>query len=664
MVKHKGDGVQEIRLSEPESIDEPPDGAQLDSIRALFREHLCKAEEALAVQHRQALRAFETIVGSNQKPRGAYKPRLSKESLVFPGVTASKQAAWDVDDNSPKKRVSVSEKPALRSAATAQGAPKTSPKPPKDIDISDLGCDSQPVVELNLNRPFTPTEGAPELFGEPQRVKSWEGSVASVVSSNFAGINDETRKTMRHQQAAAKQAQKTLPDPKAQQNGQPKAVFADASAMKDKVRAAIMKPDFNIADFYHTTGIAQRIARMRFFENFTLLIIGLNALWIAIDTDKNPATTLFRAHWVFQVGENLFCVYFAFEVTVRFMAFKWKRDCVRDGWFIFDSALVIMMILETWLVGSVVYFMNIDSEVMADASIFRLLRMLRLTRMARMVRLLRAFPELLILVKGIAVAARSVFFTLVLLAIIIYLFAIAFVQLTEDTPDISQQYFPTVPDAMVTLLLHGALPDMADFVIDVSTSSIFNAFFALFFILLSSLTVLNMLVGVLCEVVSVVSSVEKEQMTVRFVKSKLLELIREGGIDEDQNGMISKPEFEELLTHPEAARILQEVGVDVVGLVDFADFIFHDEGVELSFPDFMELVLQLRSSNTATVKDIVDLRKFIVHVTQEQEEGLKESVHEVKEILDDRLQSTVQRAVSIALLNVTDQEDCASRDIV
>merc|ERR1712129_331694 len=32
---------------------------------------------------------------------------------------------------------------------------------------------------------------------------------------------------------------------------------------------------------------------------------------------------------------------------------------------------------------------------------------------------------------------------------------------------------------------------------------------------------------------------------------------------------------------------------------------------ELSFPLFMETVLQLRGSNNATVKDIVDLRKFM-----------------------------------------------------
>jgi hypothetical protein len=134
----------------------------------------------------------------------------------------------------------------------------------------------------------------------------------------------------------------------------------------------------------------------------------------------------------------------------------------------------------------------------------------------------------------------------------------------------------------------------------------------LFFILLSSLTVMNMLVGVLVEVVGVVSAVEKEEMTLSYVKSMLMSMLEDSEVDADENCKISKPEFERLLLKPKAARILQEVGVDVVGLVDFLDFIFKD-GTELSFPEFMDVVLQLRGTNNATVRDVVDLRKFVLN---------------------------------------------------
>merc|ERR1712228_761345 len=85
-----------------------------------------------------------------------------------------------------------------------------------------------------------------------------------------------------------------------------------------------------------------------------------------------------------------------------------------------------------------------------------------------------------------------------------------------------------------------------------------------------------------------------------------------GNLDEDRDGMISQAEFESLLLKPEAARIIQSVGVDVEELVDNADFIFNDARSTLNFHDFMDIILQLRGSNKATVKDLVSLRRVVL----------------------------------------------------
>jgi hypothetical protein len=271
-----------------------------------------------------------------------------------------------------------------------------------------------------------------------------------------------------------------------------------------------------------------------------------------------------------------------------------------------------MMVLELWVVNAVVAITTSGgdgSTAFGNTSAFRLVKVLRLTRMARMARLLRVMPELMILIKGISAATRSVFFTLCLLMILIYAFGIAFTQLCQDTP-LGDEYFETVPHAMASLLLRGTLPDLADFVNDCGREHMLLAVLMMFFILFSVLTVMNMLVGVLVEVVSVVSAVEKEQMTVHFVKSELLKLLNDTGLDQDGDQLISRSEFEALLSNPAAAKIIQEVGVDVVGLVDYGDHIFRNDE-DLSFPRFMEAILQLRGTNTATVRDMVDMRKFI-----------------------------------------------------
>lgn len=440
----------------------------------------------------------------------------------------------------------------------------------------------------------------------------------------------------------AKQGGNTGEHQKAMQEG-PHAVFIDATAMKEKVKEAVMRPEYNVMNFYKTEGIAQWLARHHWFENVTLSVIAFNALWIAVDTDRNKAPTLVVAHPVFIVAENFFCIYFTTEVVIRFFAFKNKHNCLRDAWFVFDSALVIMMVLETWVMSAVLILTDKGGGAdLGNASILRLVRLLRLTRMARMARLLRAMPELMILIKGISVATRSVFFTLCLLTIIIYIFSVAFAQLSEDT-FLEDEYFPDVLTSMSSLLLRGVLPDLYEFVSVCGQEHIAFAILVLFFVLLSSLTVMNMLVGVLVEVVSVVSSVEKEQMTVQFVKTMLLAMLQHSGIDADRNKHISRPEFESLLLKPEAARIIQEVGVDVVGLVDFADFIFKD-GIELTFAEFMEVVLQLRGSNTATVRDIVDLRKFVL--TQ-----LSEAVGNITSLVADNMNDIVKDAMFTAQMN-------------
>merc|ERR1712113_1161593 len=95
------------------------------------------------------------------------------------------------------------------------------------------------------------------------------------------------------------------------------------------------------------------------------------------------------------------------------------------------------------------------------------------------------------------------------------------------------------------------------------------------FVLVSSLMGLNMLIGVLCAVVTAVTAAEKEKILVTYVKSKLMGVLVR--LDEDGNGTISKDEFDQLVHIPEAVRALEELGVDVESLVALGDHLFQSE---------------------------------------------------------------------------------------
>lgn len=233
--------------------------------------------------------------------------------------------------------------------------------------------------------------------------------------------------------------------------------------------------------------------------------------------------------------------------------------------------------------------------------------------MCRMARLLRAMPELMILIKGLVSATRSVFFTLLMLCGLVYVFAILFTQLCIETK-VGEVYFSDVTHSAYTLLIYGALMDSIGAPLEaLGAESYILATFYLIFVLLATITVMNMLIGVLCEVVTTVAAVERETLTVMFVKGRLEKVIQM--IDEDGNGNVSKEEFAKILDDKSVVEALNEVGVDVEALVESSDILFVDEETgeekELSMLEFMKQVLQFRGNNGATVKDIVDLHKFI-----------------------------------------------------
>jgi len=397
------------------------------------------------------------------------------------------------------------------------------------------------------------------------------------------------------------------------------AVFSDAKEMKDKVRAnSLIENLSKETSAMHAlslkdSGFWAKLFKYKHFETVTLVVIVLNAIWMSVDTDHNEATVLAEADWPFQVAENFFCAFFTFELAVRFMALKRKTGAFRDAWFRFDFALVGLMITETWIMSLVVVVATEANGIgLEKVTILRLLRLVRLTRLTR---LMRAVPELLFMLKGLLEATRSVACTLSLLLAILYVFGIIMRQLSEGT-NMGKTYFHSVPAAMYTLLLNGTFLDsVRQTMDDIARESVLCAIVFLMNIVLAALTMTNMLVGVLCEVVSAVAATEKEGLAVNFVTSKVKTVLKQ--LDFNRDGLISKEEFQCILEHEEAVTALEAIGVDVLALVDFADFLFQSDrrgqafDKEFDFVEFMELVLKLRGDQGATVRDIVDLRKFI-----------------------------------------------------
>eukprot|EP00929_Paragymnodinium_shiwhaense_P114727 TRINITY_DN8321_c0_g1_i1.p1 TRINITY_DN8321_c0_g1~~TRINITY_DN8321_c0_g1_i1.p1 ORF type:complete len:735 (-),score=140.03 TRINITY_DN8321_c0_g1_i1:226-2430(-) len=406
--------------------------------------------------------------------------------------------------------------------------------------------------------------------------------------------------------------------------------FGGGEALRQQIKDALEREQYDVRNFYWDTGISQRIARSTIFENLTMVTVMLATIWIGVtaELDENSSSVL--------VIENGFALYFLFEWTVRFLSFKEKKNCVRDVWFIFDSALLCLIVLETWVMRIINTI--ILNQVSAENSLLRMLQVVRLTRMARLVRLLRWMPELVVLLKGIMLASRSVFFTLLLLLMIVYVFALTMKEFTSGTP-LGEDLFASVPDAMVSLLMGGVLPDQAEFVLRCGEEGFVFAFLSMIFVLFASLTVMNMLVGVLVDVVALVSNIENETMVIECVREKMERRFDELGLDADGDGCVSREEFQTMLMDVDTAVFLDSIGIDVMTLVEFSDVIIGEN--ELKFHEFIGALVAMRVGNPAKVKDIIDVRKFLINEFDHRLDQMRRQVDGVNKnvkALSERLQ--------------------------
>lgn len=385
------------------------------------------------------------------------------------------------------------------------------------------------------------------------------------------------------------------------------------------VIAQEMENRYDVKNFYKTTGWAQWIARHPVFENVTMTIIVIYALYMSIDADLNQATIITDTHPAFIACEQFFCMYFFVELLIRFLAFRKKCQSLKDAWFVFDLVLVVMMVAETWVMNIVILALaslgNSGTNFLGDASILRLARLMRLTRLLRMARLIRLLPELLILVKAIAAAGRSVGFTFLLLGVCVYVFAIA-LRMTLAGTAVGSDRFTNIPLSMHSLIMHGTFLDaVSDVMEELRTQNVLGFFMMYIFILISAVTIMNMLIGILCEVITAVADAEKNAMQVSLT-TEVLQTCLEAGADTDKDGNIDRDEFRGMMGNPRVRKVLKEVDVDVQTLANFVDVLFEDEDgglplAKLPFAEFMTRLLKLRGSNTATVKDLVDLRKWM-----------------------------------------------------
>jgi hypothetical protein len=394
-------------------------------------------------------------------------------------------------------------------------------------------------------------------------------------------------------------------------------LFPKVEEVQRCVDEALKKQCYDVEDHYLTEGVCQACARHCYFKDFMLFVIIANTLWIAVETDHNKAEILCKAPAIFQIVDNLFCIVFVTEILIRFLAFRNKWHAWRDNWFIFDGVLVAVMVWEAWTFPLLYLFLGLGSgagheppvaEVpgsiyISHAQILRTFRLVRLVRVARTTRLFQSIPELQVLAEGMIQGVRSVFVVLCLLMLVIYIFAVTFTMTlsgTEGAPGV----FDTVPQSVNFLLLCVLCGPDADFIQSLLAVHWIYYLLFLLFLSLALLVLMNMLIGILCDVVATAGQSAKEDTfmaEVEFQTSRLAEQL-----DRDGSGTISREEFDIMIKDQDLLCSFSELGVDIVSVAIFAKFLY-EQTDEISYINFAKLVGKFRGTKSACVKDMMDV---------------------------------------------------------
>lgn len=160
-------------------------------------------------------------------------------------------------------------------------------------------------------------------------------------------------------------------------------------------------------------------SKWRKFDSFFGFALVVNSIWIGVGTAYIvPSTTN-------ALVENTFLSIFLAELLLRsaFMG-KSMHLLFMDPWCIFDAFIIGLTFFDLWIAGTV--------DLPFPVGVLRLLRLLKLIKM---VRLVRAFKSLSILVEGMLHSAQTLFWTLLLLFISVYIWSILLKKLWEWSPD-------------------------------------------------------------------------------------------------------------------------------------------------------------------------------------------------------------------------------------
>lgn len=211
----------------------------------------------------------------------------------------------------------------------------------------------------------------------------------------------------------------------------------------------------------------------RVFEWTVVAVILFSALLAGAKTYDIPSQVSRTLIWL----DYAITLFFLLEISIRFLGEADKPDFFKSGWNIFDSLIVIASLVPIE-----------DSEL---AFVGRLLRIFRVLRMISII------PELRHLLNSLLKALPQLGYVALMMFIIVYIFAAIGTTLFEN---VNSFLWGDIAVSMLTLFRVMTFEDWTDVMYETMEVYPLSWIFYLLFIFLNTFAFLNMLIGIVVNV--------------------------------------------------------------------------------------------------------------------------------------------------------------------
>ncbi|GGN38205.1 MULTISPECIES: ion transporter [Marinomonas] len=221
--------------------------------------------------------------------------------------------------------------------------------------------------------------------------------------------------------------------------------------------------------------VMKRVERSAWFQGFIISIIVVAALTVGAKTYSLP----YGIDTAINYLDNFITVFFLVELSLRFIACDDKRRFFRDPWNVFDTVIVL---------GSLVPIS--DTEMILVA---------RLLRVFRVLRLVSIIPDLRYLINALLKAIPKMGYIALLMFIIFYIFAAVGSIFFHH---VNETLWGDIAISMLTLFRVATFEDWTDVMYETMEVYPFSWIFYIIFIFLTAFVFLNMMVGVVLDVMT------------------------------------------------------------------------------------------------------------------------------------------------------------------